>query len=541
MNSYKGVFVFLLLWLFPTKSYVDNKLQDGLDPLYQQLFNEHLQTMKDAAQSYYTKDRLPKKVGDKVSITLGEMLDKKLVTTFVDSNNKQCSLTGSYVEITKMDSEYMMKVNLNCSDKSDYIIVYMGCYNYCDDYLCEKKETTSTQTNNNTSNKKPTNNNTTVTPTVTKKYQYEYVLKTEATYSDWSNWSGWSANKVTENTYRDVETKKELKVVGTEKVKVDTDISYVSAIRQNKTTTYNAKSSLICPTGYFRYWMGDTQVCAARTSTSSNVVSGIVTNQVDALVNESKICSVGILNANGLCESTTTIAASSSKDYTDWVYQGRQTFNGTMVTNTTTKYVWVSSKDELDCTNGCTAVTKNTYDVYKRTANTSYSCAAGYTLSGSVCTKKTTSQPTIVPSYYCADGSNPVNGKCTVTTSSNVATSTPKCTYGSYDSTTGYCIYNGETTYTCPEYAADGKVSGNKCVVERSSYVCDEGSLVGTKCKITKNIYETQDKYDYVTYYRYRTRKYIDATETKVWSTSNNDKELLNKGYTLTGNKKLIG
>src|SRR5574344_2079390 len=86
------LFVFILMWLFPTKgfvtSYVDNKVQ----PLYDRFFNENINTMKDAAKSYYTTERLPKNVGDKTKMTLGEMLDKKLLLSFKDSNNKSCDV-----------------------------------------------------------------------------------------------------------------------------------------------------------------------------------------------------------------------------------------------------------------------------------------------------------------------------------------------------------------------------------------------------------------------------------------------------------------
>ena len=45
--------------------------------------------------------------------------------------------------------------------------------------------------------------------------------------------------------------------------------------------------------------------------------------------------------------------------------------------------------------------------------------------------------------------------------------------------------------------------------------------------------------YTTVTYYRSRTRKYIGGTQDIKWSTCNPvDSSLINKGYTLTGNKK---
>lgn len=33
-----------------------------------------------------------------------------------------------------------MKVNLKCSEQENYILVYMGCYDYCETDICEKNE-----------------------------------------------------------------------------------------------------------------------------------------------------------------------------------------------------------------------------------------------------------------------------------------------------------------------------------------------------------------------------------------------------------------
>lgn len=145
------LFIFILIWLFPTKGFVNDlskkleSMSTGSDNsiLYDKIFNENLVDMKEAAISYYTTPRLPKNIGDKVSMTLGEMLDKKIVLPFVDKNGESCSTTDSYVEITKMDEEFQLKVNLSCDGQNDYMIVHLGCYQYCEGEICEKEEATT--------------------------------------------------------------------------------------------------------------------------------------------------------------------------------------------------------------------------------------------------------------------------------------------------------------------------------------------------------------------------------------------------------------
>mgnify|MGYP006993386844 CR=1 FL=1 len=45
--------------------------------------------MKDAAESYFTLERLPQKEGDKITLTLKQMLDKKLLLPLTDKNNNK--------------------------------------------------------------------------------------------------------------------------------------------------------------------------------------------------------------------------------------------------------------------------------------------------------------------------------------------------------------------------------------------------------------------------------------------------------------------
>ena len=135
-----ALLIFILLWLFPTKQGLKDTITDSLNPLYERIFSENINTMKEVAIAYYTTERLPKKEGETKKLTLGEMLEMKLLLAIKDKNGDMCDSEKSYVEITKMDKEYKMKVNLSCGDEEDYIIVYLGCYDYCLNDVCEKKE-----------------------------------------------------------------------------------------------------------------------------------------------------------------------------------------------------------------------------------------------------------------------------------------------------------------------------------------------------------------------------------------------------------------
>ena len=141
------IFILLLMWLLPMPNSKNNNNNGnnnveitGLDALTNRIFNANIQEMKNAAILYFTKDKLPSKTGETVTLTLQEMLDKKLLLPFTDKNGNACDTQKSYVSLTKKgDDSYEMKVNLKCDDQEDYILVNLGCYSYCTSAICEKK------------------------------------------------------------------------------------------------------------------------------------------------------------------------------------------------------------------------------------------------------------------------------------------------------------------------------------------------------------------------------------------------------------------
>ena len=235
------LFVFLMLWLFPTKNYVDEKLQstydlERLEVLYDEIFANNVARMKDAAIGYYTNERMPQIVGQSKKLTLGQMYDLHLVLKMKDKDGKPCDTKKSYVEMTKYTEEYRLKVNLSCGSQEDYIIVYLGCYNYCPDGICEKRVSTPSKntakeeiTTNTpaTPTNKPSNPNKPSSPTtpsepsnpIIKKYLYEYKLVVEDSKTC-GNWSKWQKDEIKATDLVKVETKEVEEIVGYKTIKV---------------------------------------------------------------------------------------------------------------------------------------------------------------------------------------------------------------------------------------------------------------------------------------------------------------------------------
>lgn len=238
------IFVLLLIWLVPWPN------MDSLNPLKDQIFNANLQTMKEAGITYFTTERLPVEVGDKTTLTLQKMLDMKLLVPFTDKNGDSCDVNASYVSLEKMETEYLMTVNLKCGEEEDYIQVHLGCYSYCTSDICEKDPTSNEESTTTPTTKpstspstspttkpttsptmKPTTSPTTkpttsptVTPSVEKEYEYSKTV--EATYS---NWSEWTKYVYTDDVVFEKTETREVEDLGTERIQVGT----IGAVYEN--------------------------------------------------------------------------------------------------------------------------------------------------------------------------------------------------------------------------------------------------------------------------------------------------------------------
>ena len=161
------IFIFLLMYLFP---------MPNLKPFYSSIFNNNIQTMKDAAEDYYTTERMPSEEGKSNKMTLQEMIDKKLIIPFVDKDGKSCDTRKSYVQVTKGKTEYELKVSLTCGKDSNYIIEKIGCYNFCPTGNCTLAEAKKAQetTPSVTTKTDKDGNVTVVTPSGKYVIEYEY-------------------------------------------------------------------------------------------------------------------------------------------------------------------------------------------------------------------------------------------------------------------------------------------------------------------------------------------------------------------------------
>ena len=427
------------------------------DKLVDQVFQDNLNRMKEVGISYFTLERMPKNVGDKEKITLQDMYDKNLILEVRDEENNLCSDTDSYIEVEKYNDEYQMKVNLSCSNRKDYIIVVMGCYNYCKNEICEKQEQDVITDSNNDGQQ-----NTVI--------EYEYYKATNGKWTDWSAWSAWQKTYLEPTEYRKVETKV-----------VQEDYTYESTIEEDE----YADVIISCPSGYSLNSEGTKckKISNETTNPVCPTISGYTLYNQDGFTCKYK----SNTTVSQVCPSLNgyTIISDQSSGWT-CVYKKylRQGQGLSVPQNTSTRiYEFVTTALIHDC-DTCSYYSGVIYNIFARKTQSAV-CPSGYTKIGNSCVKTKTNAAT------CPSGYEKINNTCKKVYYKSIIKSCP----------TGFTLTN-ETNQRCYK-------------------------------KVTRVItmHDVRD----VTYYRYATRSYIDGTIDYKWSTSNNDKSLLNNGYKLTG------
>ena len=495
------VLVILLSAWIVTKICSNNTSVNG-DKLVDQVFQDNLNRMKEVGISYFTLERMPKNIGDKEKITLKDMYDKKLILEVKDEENNLCSDINSYIEVEKYSDEYQMKVNLSCSNREDYIIVIMGCYDYCENDICEKiDDVLSDGSQENTI------------------IEYEYYKATDGRWTDWSAWSAWQKTYIEQTEYRKVETKV-----------VQEDYTYESVIEQivyddviiSCPSGYaltsdgtkckkisNETTNPVCPTisGYTLYNQ-DGFTCKYKSNTTVNPICPTISGYT--LYNQDKFTCKYKSNttASQICPSLSgyTIISGQSSGWTcvykKYLSQGQGL---SVPQNTSTRiYEFVTTAIIRDC-DTCSYYSGVIYNIFARKTQSAV-CPSGYTKIGSSCVKTKTSTATC-PSGYTKIGSSCVKTK----------TSTATCPSG-YVKQDNTCkkVYYTSIVKSCPTgYTLTGETNP-RCYMKVSRTII---------------VHDVRD----VTYYRYATREYINGTIDYKWSTSNNDKSLLNNGYKLTG------
>lgn len=378
--------ILLIIWIFPMPK---------LDTFYNKVYNDNLNTMKEASENYFTSDKLPSKTGDSVTIKLQDMLDKKLVTNFTDKNNNQCSNTNSFATVTKTDnSNYVLKVQLSCDEKTDYILENLN--------TSSTGSSSKNKSNNNSNNDGNTNDNNDQDDSEDDGIEIDKSILEQS-----------------DNKY--------------DKGGSSVEYEYKKAITKTSTT-------YVCPDGYvkdnnicYKYETGETipatplyfDDVVTKTDAKKNTTGGFI-KKADVIKTVNKI--------ENVCPEGYTLNGNICYKYT----------NVTVVPGTTTFTCpegYVREGDQ------CTITVEP--DTYRREGETYYTCDNGGTLNGTTCTYSASyrsgSSSSYCPSGYSDNGYNCVRTVSYTGTYHPGSSSYGNCPSG-YSANGSLCYYNALQT-----------------------------------------------------------------------------------------------
>ena len=495
------LFILLLVWIFP---------RPNMSVFYDSVYRDNVNTMRESARNYYTVDRLPKSVGEQTSMTLKEMVDNHLLIRFTDKNGKTCDESTSKVEVTKSsDSEYTLKVVLNCGETKDYILETIGCTTVCSSGTC----TTVLNNSNNTNNTIAQNNNGNNNSGNTNNGNTNNGGSSEgsndnnggATIS-----SGSGATEVDNTDYSNYDVKDG---------KFTTTVTYY----QHRKAVVSTKTVYTCPEGYTK----DGSKCYKNTTgatidaTPHYTPDQVVT--VDAKIGQGedkKVYVDAIKTETGkdyTCPTGYTLNGSYCIKYTDatekpgattYTCPSGYTLSGTKCTKTYDA-TYTPGATSYTCPSGGTLSGSKCTITQNATATTTYTCPSGYTLSGTKCTKTYDATPHHgTGAYSCPNGGTLSGSKCTITTDATATTGpgTLTCPSGyTLNSTTKKCEMKIKATetpiysYSCPTgYTQEGTGANTKCykVEHITGYYCEDADA-----KLTEDHKCVKTVKGYIDYY----------------------------------------
>ena len=463
-------FALILLWLYP---------KNNLSPFYDRIFNENIQTMKEAAKDYFTVDRLPSKDNSTTKITLNDMLDAKMILEFRDKDGNTCDPRNSYVEARRIsDDEYELKVLLTCGNTSDYIIDTIGCYDVCEGKECESSTIDIPSNDDSTSH-----DGTSVD--IDESSSVEYEFKRSINKMDYSCDSGYTLSgshcyrtSVLDRTSATlVQSGTTTKVTDAKKTNGSTNTIYDDP---KVTTTY------VCGSEYDNAGTYNVPTTCKKT----NVHTAASVKQTYYICS-SEYINAGTYNVPTVCYKNAETKVDATK---------------------VTKYVCSSNYDNAGTYNSPTTCSKVTTATATSQTTTKYTCSSGYDNAGTynsptTCSKTTTaaatSQTTTTPGSY----SEWSCGSC-----STRAFTGPK----SNDSTTKYESKGTATKYVCGDSYCPGYITVYYYVVYTRSY--NQGSTV-TKY-VCSSSYDNAGTYDSPTTCKKTTTAAATSSSTTTYTCS---------------------
>ena len=193
---------------------LDNKKSTNNKANANEITETNYNNIKTSIFNYYNDKDLPAEE----KMTIRQLVEEGIIKTPKEDKNNKLDYDDSYIQITKVDDDYALKINLKTALDEKYYTIYFGHYEYCgENKFCEKDD--SKKTSDETVKEDSKNNDDTdydentpikqsvedvKEPETSKEEQkeevktlYKYEKITPSKISDWSKWSDWAKTTCT--------------------------------------------------------------------------------------------------------------------------------------------------------------------------------------------------------------------------------------------------------------------------------------------------------------------------------------------------------
>lgn len=159
------IFAIILLITKCTRNISNNRKNKIIEPEPVSL-KAQVNNVQEATLKYLSKENLPTEINSSKTIKLKYLINKNLIGNIEDSSGNVCDTSNSYSEVTRLENNYAVKTSLKCGKNSDYKVIYIGCFENCENGgICVGEENSTggicTSSTKQVENKEETNTNTT--------------------------------------------------------------------------------------------------------------------------------------------------------------------------------------------------------------------------------------------------------------------------------------------------------------------------------------------------------------------------------------------
>lgn len=127
--------LFLIIFVVTkcTRGIKNIKSQTGTKTQIKSTLSSQLSELQTAAIKYANDGNLPTAAYASKTVRLKELQEQGMIGTLRDSKGNECSTSGTYARITKLENNYMTRLNVVCNKKTGSKTIYIGCFNDCGD------------------------------------------------------------------------------------------------------------------------------------------------------------------------------------------------------------------------------------------------------------------------------------------------------------------------------------------------------------------------------------------------------------------------